>query len=152
MTRRLAGSPATARNSAALAVAALVLLVAPGAARAAGSPAITLAQSAPAEALSGTSPTITLTAANPSGQPTGFSLSFRVVLPEGVRYAGHAESGSIALTPEVIENAPSAGETTLIWSNTGDLPANSRATLTFQVASCASSSEPGCAAKTYPIG
>jgi uncharacterized repeat protein (TIGR01451 family)/fimbrial isopeptide formation D2 family protein len=123
------------------AVAALTLLVllamALGAAsaEAEGSPAISLTVGAPGTVLYGTDATVTLTAANPSGQPYGYNVSYRAVLPEGISYvAGSAQASTGALEPEAIANEPEHGETTLIWSNVADLAPASSNTLTFKVA------------------
>lgn len=105
-----------------------------GTAHAEGHPSITLAVGAPATVLYGSNATVTLTAANPAGQPYGYNLSYRVVLPEGISYvagSGHTPSG--ALEPEMLANEPAAGKTTLIWSNVADLSPASSNTLTFQV-------------------
>ena len=116
-------------------LATLTLTLGATSAEAEGSPAITLAVGAPATVLYGSNATVTLTAANPSGQPYGYNLSYRAVLPEGISYvpgSGHASTG--ALEPATIANEPATGQTTLIWSNVVDLaPASSNA-LTFQVA------------------
>jgi uncharacterized repeat protein (TIGR01451 family)/fimbrial isopeptide formation D2 family protein len=116
-------------------IAMLTLALGVGSAEAEGTPAITLAVGAPANVLYGSDATVTLTAADPSGQPYGYNLSYRAVLPEGISYvpgSGHASTG--ALEPKTIANEPEAGKTTLIWSNVVDLaPASSNA-LTFQVA------------------
>jgi fimbrial isopeptide formation D2 family protein/uncharacterized repeat protein (TIGR01451 family) len=116
-------------------VAVLMLALRATPAEAEGSPAITLSVGAPANVLYGSDATVTLTAANPSGQPYGYNLSYRAVLPEGISYvpgSGHASTG--ALEPQTIANEPEIGKTTLIWSNVVDLaPASSNA-LTFQVA------------------
>src|ERR1700722_11867168 len=103
-------------------LATLTLTLGAGSAEAEGSPAITLSVGAPANVLYGSNATVTLTAANPSGQPYGYNLSSRAVLPEGISYvpgSGHASTG--ALEPQVIANEPEAGKTTLIWSNVVDL-------------------------------
>jgi fimbrial isopeptide formation D2 family protein/uncharacterized repeat protein (TIGR01451 family) len=114
---------------------ALTLALRATPAEAEGSPAITLSVGAPANVLYGSDATVTLTAANPSGQPYGYNLSYRAVLPEGISYvpgSGHASTG--ALEPQTLANEPEAGKTTLIWSNVVDLaPASSNA-LSFQVA------------------
>ncbi len=115
----------------------LVLLVVPATAAAAGSPAIELAVKAPASILFGAHATITLEAANPTGQPYGYNLSYRAVLPEGVAYVPGSTkigSGGAAPTPTVIENQPNPKETTLIWSNVGDLSPASHEALSFEVA------------------
>jgi large repetitive protein len=123
---------------AAPALALLIVLtpaLRPPAARAEGSPAISLAVGAPSTVLLGAHATVTLTAANPSGQPYGYNVSYRAILPEGISYvAGSGQASTGALEPKVIANEPEHGETTLIWSNVADLAPASSNVLTFQVA------------------
>jgi uncharacterized repeat protein (TIGR01451 family)/fimbrial isopeptide formation D2 family protein len=71
---------------------------------------------------------VTLDAANPVGQPYGYNLSYRVVLPKGVSYGG----GS-AVPPTVIANQPVTEKTTLIFSNVTDLSPNSHKELGFNL-------------------
>ncbi len=88
-----------------LAWACLLVLLVPANAAAAGSPAIELAVKAPTSVLFGAKATITLEAANPTGQPYGYNLSYRAVLPEGVAYVPGSTkicSGGAAPTPTVI--------------------------------------------------
>jgi len=125
-------------------------LLAPSLAAAAGNPNIALSASAPAEVLRGAPATITLTASNPEGQPTGYNVSYRAVLPVGVHYAGHAEVEGEPVAPQVIENAPAAGETTLLWVNVGDLPAKSESQLSFRALAC-TVAEASCPTP-YPVG
>lgn len=115
----------------ALALAAALLFV-PGA-QASGTPNISLDKTAPATVLFGSSSTVTLKASNPVGQPTGYNLSFRDVLPAGISYVP-GSSDPLAGEPTVINNAPAAGQTTLIWSNVSDLTANSSYSFTYKVA------------------
>ena len=113
----------------------LALALRPPAARAEGSPAISLSVGAPSTVLYGAHATVTLTAANPSGQPYGYNVSYRAVLPEGISYvAGSGQASTGALEPKAIANEPEHGETTLIWSNVADLAPASSNVLTFQVA------------------
>ena len=96
---------------------------------AAGSPNISLTKSAPAKALFGSPSSVTLTASSPAGQPYGYNLSFRDVLPAGVSYV----AGSSSPAPTVLANKPAAGQTTLIWSNVSDLSPNGSRSLSYQV-------------------
>jgi uncharacterized repeat protein (TIGR01451 family)/fimbrial isopeptide formation D2 family protein len=107
-----------ARFLALFAVLAVGLLGA-SSAQAAGTPDVQLAASA-SSPLYGQSGSASAAAALANGQPKGYNLSFRAVLPAGISYAGGAE-----FPPQVINNAPSAGKTTLIFSNISDLVANS---------------------------
>ncbi len=119
-----------------LAGACLLALLLPGAARAEGSPNIGLSATGPTSVLFGAKATIILEASNPVGEPYGYNLSYRAVLPEGVAYVpGSAKlgSGGAAPTPTIIENQPKAKETTVIWSNVGDLSPDSHSTLSFEV-------------------
>jgi uncharacterized repeat protein (TIGR01451 family) len=92
-------------------------------------PNITLAKEAPPEILFGEDSQVTLHAANPDGQPYGYNLSFRDVLPAGVSYV----PGSAPVEPRVIPNAPAAGQTTLIFENVSDLSPGSTYSLGYQV-------------------
>ncbi|MDQ2631023.1 MAG: hypothetical protein M3Y75_08630, partial [Actinomycetota bacterium] len=71
---------------------------------------------------------VQVTAHNPNGQPYGYNLSFRVVLPEGVTYAG---GGSVA--PKQLADAPNPGERTLIFENVSDLSPGSTEELDFNL-------------------
>ena len=109
----------------------------PVAAQATGSPNIGLAVEGPATLLYGTNATVTLTASNPAGEPYGYNLSYRAVLPEGISYVAKSSqlgSGGTVAEPKVIANEPKAKETTLIWSNVSDLSPASHASLSFKVA------------------
>ncbi|MCB0990119.1 MAG: DUF11 domain-containing protein [Acidimicrobiales bacterium] len=81
------------------------------------------------EALIGEQFTYTLTATGDhvSASPL-YNLSFRAVLPAGI---GHVSATPAAT--EVLVDVPSPGETTIIWSNTNDLPANSIASVELTV-------------------
>jgi uncharacterized repeat protein (TIGR01451 family)/fimbrial isopeptide formation D2 family protein len=97
-----------------------------GIARADGTPNITAAVSS-ASVLFGDPVHVTVTAANPPGT-YGYNLTYRVVLPAGVTYAGGAPTA-----PQQIANAPIAGETTLIFSNVSDLSPNSSRAIGFDL-------------------
>jgi fimbrial isopeptide formation D2 family protein/uncharacterized repeat protein (TIGR01451 family) len=97
---------------------------------AAGSPDIVVTKTAPNEALIGSTPSITLRACNPTGQPDGFNLSFRDVIPVGLSYV--AGSGSPAPS-RIIAGQPAAGQTTLIWENVSDLLTGACTTISYQV-------------------
>jgi large repetitive protein len=116
--------------------ACLLALLLPVAARAEGKPNIGISATAPTSVLFGAKATIALEANNPAGEPYGYNLSYRAVLPEGVAYVPGSTkigSGGAAPTPTAIANQPKAGETTLIWSNVGDLSPASHETLSFEV-------------------
>ena len=110
----------------------LAMAVGPSAAGAAGVPDISLSKSTGGSVLLGGTSGVTLSASNPNGQPAGFNLSFRDVLPAGVSYVPGSSPASVG-EPRVINNAPAAGQTTLIWSNVADLTPNSTFSFTFQV-------------------
>ena len=74
----------------ALALLCGALLAVPAGANAAGTPNLGLAADAPARVLIGGTANVTLTATNPSGQPYGYNLSFRDVLPAGVSYVANS--------------------------------------------------------------
>jgi uncharacterized repeat protein (TIGR01451 family)/fimbrial isopeptide formation D2 family protein len=106
----------------------LVGLCAPALALGAGSPPITLSNTAPSSVVFGGTADVTLSAANPTG-PYGYNLSFSDVLPAGVSYV----PGSATPAPTTVANRPSAGQTTLIWTNLADLSQNASYSLHFQV-------------------
>lgn len=96
------------------------------AAHAAGTPDISATISSQT-VLHGARVPVTVTARNPAGQPYGYNLSFRVVLPPGVTYVGTAQ-------PEPTEvSGPGVDETTLIFRNLADLSPNSTYELGFDV-------------------
>ncbi len=109
-----------------LAAAICALALAPTAFAA---PDITLDKQAPARVLFGDDSPVTLHVANPAGQPYGYNLSLRDVLPAGISYV----PGSASVEPRVIQNAPAAGQTTLIFDNVSDLSPGSSYDLTYQV-------------------
>ena len=111
----------------ALCVAPMVAL---GLSTSTGTPPITLTENAPATVLFGGTATVTLTAANPTG-PYGYNTTFRDVLPAGTSYV---PGSSTPIAPQVILNQPSAGQTTLIWSNVADLSQGASTSVAFQVA------------------
>ncbi len=114
-------------------IVAAASFIAAAPAAAAGVPNIQLSKQAPASVLYGATSPVTLSASNPSGEPTGYNLSFRDVLPEGISYvAGSAPA--VAGEPQVIANAPATGQTTLIWSNLADLTAASSFSFSYRVA------------------
>jgi large repetitive protein len=93
-------------------------------------PPITLKKIAPEQALLGAKQKVTLVAANPKETNRGYNLTFRDVLPVGVKFlavAGEAEA------PRVIPNAPSLGKTTLLFENVADLSSNSSYSLTYEI-------------------
>jgi large repetitive protein len=106
---------------------ALAAVSAPSTALAA--PNITLDKQAPSSVLFGDDSAVRLRVSNPSDQPYGYNLSFRDVLPAGVSYV----PGSAAVEPRVIANAPTAGETTLIFENVSDLSPGSTYDLDYSV-------------------
>jgi len=127
---------ATVRNTLVLVIAcvfAALGLVVPAPAAAAG-PNVELSKEQPAQGLLGTPQEVTLRASNPKGEERAYNLTFRDVLPKGVKYVGpaHGSDGS-TLEPRVLEDAPNEGETTLIFENVADLSGNSHYLLTFKV-------------------
>lgn len=71
-----------------------------------------------------------------------YNLSFRDVLPIGVDFVSAAPAPT-----EVLENTPGAGQTTVIWSNVSDLPANSQSSVQITV-----DTNPDVVAGTVPVG
>ena len=107
-----------------------IALIAPSAASAAGEPGISLDKRAPEQALLGTTQPVQLVVQNPVGQPRGYNLSFRDVLPKGVTYVAGSSS---KIAPTVLPDAPNVGETTLLFENVSDLSAGSEYVLGYEV-------------------
>ena len=97
------------------------------AAQAAGTPDLQVAATS-SNPLYGETGAVSVTASLGSGQPKGYNLSFRVVLPAGITYAGGGE-----YAPTVIANQPGTGQTTLLFNNISDLVADSSQAVTFNV-------------------
>jgi large repetitive protein len=113
----------------------LLALLLPVAVHAEGKPNLGLSVTSPKSILFGAKATVTLEASNPTGEPYGYNLSYRAVLPEGVAYVAKSTkigTGGAPPEPTVIANQPKTGETTLIWSNVGDLSPASHSTLSFE--------------------
>lgn len=110
-----------------LALIGLVLLVLVALARADGSPNIGATVSS-SSTLYGDPVEVTVSASNPLGQPYGYNLSYRVVLPAGVSYGG---GGPVA--PKQIADAPGLGETTLIFANASDLSPGATKSFSFDL-------------------
>jgi hypothetical protein len=117
------------------ALLAAIALVVPAVASAAGEPNISLEMQAPKTALLGTKQSVTLVAKNPVGEERGYNLSFRDVLPKGVKYVPGSAKGpnGESLEVRVLANAPALEETTVLIENVSDLSANSQYRLTFEV-------------------
>jgi uncharacterized repeat protein (TIGR01451 family)/fimbrial isopeptide formation D2 family protein len=99
---------------------------------AAGTPDLALTADAPAQTLAGDDVPVRLTATTPAASPTARNLSYRVVLPGGSSYVtGSADAA--AGEPEIIGNAPVAGQTTLIWRDLADIAADTTHELGFSV-------------------
>jgi uncharacterized repeat protein (TIGR01451 family) len=126
----------------------LACLVLAPAAHAASSPNITLAQPA-ATVLFGEQQTVSLTAANPVGEPTGYNLTYRVVLPPGVSYVN--DPALYPTAPTQIVNQPGTNQTTLIFDNVSDLSPGSSYQLQFKVAHATSGTLAYGPGTTYTI-
>jgi large repetitive protein len=122
----------------------VLALLLTSAAHAAGSPNISLAQSS-GNVLFGTNETVTLTASNPTGQPWGYNLTYEAVLPAGISYVSSAAG---VPAPTILTNEPTAGKTTLIWSNVADLSPASNQSISFTVSHSTVTFAP---ANTYTI-
>jgi uncharacterized repeat protein (TIGR01451 family)/fimbrial isopeptide formation D2 family protein len=101
-------------------------------AQAASSPSITMSSNAPTSVLLAGQAGYSLTVHNPTGQVAGFNVSFRDVLAAGVSYVAGSTSPTDAGEPTIVANKPSAGQTTLIWRNVGDVQAGGDLTLGFK--------------------
>ena len=102
-------------------------LFAASTAQAAGTPDLALSANSTSP-LYGEKGRVSATASLPDGQPKGYNLSFRVVLPQGISYAGGSE-----FAPTVIANQPATGKTTLLFGNISDLVPNSSQAIAFDV-------------------
>jgi large repetitive protein len=91
---------------------------------------ITMVKDAPGSVLYGDQSQVTLRVSNPDGQPTGYNLTIRDVLPAGVSYVADPLA---PIAPTIIPNEPETGETTLIFDNVSDLSENSNYELTYRV-------------------
>jgi len=107
-------------------IVAAALAAASPAARADGVPNLSGAVSS-STVLYGTGPHVKVTASNPSAT-YGYNLSFRVVLPVGVTYAGGA-----SVAPREIADQPAAGQRTLLFENVSDLSPGSSRELEFDL-------------------
>ena len=107
------------------------ILAAPRAADAA-TPELTLTPSGSAQMLAGTSGTYTLAAANP-GTVAVYNVAYQVVLPANVSYVAGSSSPASFGVPSIFANAPTAGETTLVWQNAVDVEPSSTESLSFGI-------------------
>ena len=103
----------------------------------------------PATALYGTPATVSLTATE-TNAVTGYNLSIEDVLPAGVSYVPATTTPGTIGDPEVLTNEPSAGKTTLIWSNVSDLQPNSSFVLGFQLQGAIDTTVPTPSTILYP--
>ena len=115
----------------------------------ADSPTFSFSESAPATALYGTPATVSLTATE-TNAVTGYNLSIEDVLPAGVSYVPATTTPGTIGDPEVLTNEPSAGKTTLIWSNVSDLQPNSSFVLGFQLQGAIDTTVPTPSTILYP--
>ncbi len=101
-------------------------------------PSLTVTSTGPESILIGETATFTVMALNATATP-GYNTGFRVVLPAGVSL----DSSTSPVTPQVFADAPSAGQTTIVWENVNDSQPNSTEQLSFTVS-------PSTVA--YPVG
>ena len=111
-------------------------------AAAAGTPNIALTATASSSVLYGNPVTVTLTATNSTTTP-GYNVAFSDVLPVGVSYVPGSTLPTSADEPTVLTDQPATGQTTLIWSNATDLPANDTYALSFSVVPSTATLLPG---------
>lgn len=111
---------------------ALAALVAPAlAATAAPGSALTITKEAPATVLAGGDISYILTASNTNDPVPQYNVSFSDVLPAGVTYVPGSTLPAMAGEPTVINNKPTAGQTTLVWRDVFDLQPGDSNALTF---------------------
>jgi uncharacterized repeat protein (TIGR01451 family)/fimbrial isopeptide formation D2 family protein len=122
----------------AAAIAAIVAFALPAGASAAV-PAVTLKKEAPKTALLGTQQEVHLVAENPKTSARGYNLTFRDVLPNGVKFV-HGSAGEFE--PKIVVNKSKVKvgaeeveveETVLLFENVADLSPNSVFTLSYKV-------------------
>ncbi len=89
---------------------------------------VSLSTTGPATVLYGATSSVTMTASNAPGNDPLYNASFRAVLPAGVTWAGGSPAPS-----DTIANRPSAGQTTLLWSNIGDIQPGASLPVSFTV-------------------
>jgi len=125
--RRLAAAGATP-------LVVLAALTLPPATPAGADASLTLSATASGSVLYGTPSSSTLSAANISASPL-YNVAFTDVLPVGVSYVPGSSSGPSGALPDptVVANAPTTGQTTLVWSNVTDLQASASAAIHFQL-------------------
>ncbi|MFN8021235.1 MAG: SdrD B-like domain-containing protein [Acidimicrobiales bacterium] len=123
--RLFASSLALAALSSALVVGAAPVSLP---AVAAGSPNIVVTKTADARTLIGGTTTVTLRACNPTGQPNGYNLSFRDVVPSGL-----AATGATPAPTRTVADQPTVGQTTLIWENVSDLLTGTCTSITYGI-------------------
>src|SRR5215218_4806393 len=116
----------------ALVFSALFAVAGTSFAEASGTPDLQLSGGPAPSVLYGDEVPVDLTASVPAGQPKGYNLAFRAVLPAGTSYVA-GSAGALDGEPRILNNAPTAGKTTLIWDNVDDLVPSSSHTLSFKV-------------------
>ena len=100
------------------------------------------------EALIGEEITYTLTASGTQASNAYlYNLSFRDVLPVGVTFVS-ADPAPTA----VLDDVPGVGETTLVWENVNDLPANSTASISYIVDTNPDFAGGTTGSSTVPVG
>ncbi len=92
---------------------------------------ISISKSAPGSVLAGEPVTYTLTASNP-GTEVLYNISFRDLLPDGVRYVSGSTSPADAGEPKSSTVNPGTGEQTVVWSNVADISPGSTTSITFE--------------------
>ena len=97
--------------------ALLFVLLLPSTATAAGSPNPSFSIVVASTTLYGEDIPVTLRTTIPAGQPYGYNLGLRLVLPRNVTYV----AGSAAVEPSGSSTNATTGETTLWWENVQDL-------------------------------
>ena len=128
---RLAVLPlAVATLAASLVVSVAGVLVDPSAAPVAalGTPDIVVTKTVDSRTLIGGTTNVTLRACNPAGQPNGYNLSFRDIVPSGLALASATPAPS-----RTIANQPVAGQTTIIWENVSDLLTGACNSITYGI-------------------
>ncbi|MEZ5229730.1 MAG: hypothetical protein R2710_24650 [Acidimicrobiales bacterium] len=100
------------------------------------------------EALIGENITFTLTATGTQTSNAAlYNLSFRDVLPVGVDYVSASPSPTA-----VLADVPNPGETTVIWENVADLPADSQAHVSLTVDTNPDFTGGNSGSSTVPVG
>ncbi len=98
----------------------------------AASAGLSLSVEQPSTVPSGARPTIVLTATDQATAGTAYAASYQAVLPSGVQYIPGSTQPTGAV-PLIFPNQPATGQTTVVWTDVGDIGPGAQGELTFAV-------------------